>query len=55
MKKLFIIPLLFLSLTGAASCTHDDTPVSGTEQPAAPENPGDEEKPDEPNDPGPSR
>lgn len=42
MKKLFIIPLLFFSLTTMAACSEQDDPTPETEQPA-PENPGDEE------------
>lgn len=51
MKKLFFIPLLFLSLTTMAACSPDDDPVPPTEQPTVPEEPGDEENPDEPTNP----
>lgn len=52
MKKLFIIPLLFFSLTAMASCSEQDDPTPETEQPTVPENPGDEEEnPETPNRP----
>lgn len=46
MKKLVIIPLLLFSLTGMAACSPDDTPALETEQPTAPEEPGNGETPD---------
>lgn len=48
MKKLVIIPLLLFSLTGMAACSPDDTPALETEQPTAPEEPGNGETPDSP-------
>lgn len=43
MKKLFIIPLLFFSLTTMAACSEQDDPTPDTEQPANPEEPGNED------------
>ncbi len=51
MKKLFFIPLLFLSLTAMAACSPDDEPMTQTEQPTVPEEPGDEENPEDPTNP----
>ena len=51
MKKLVIIPLLLFSLTGMAACSPDDTPALETEQPTAPEEPGNGETPDSPDQP----
>lgn len=39
MKKLFIIPLLFFSLTTMAACSEQDDPTSETEQPTTPDRP----------------
>lgn len=47
MKKLLFIPLLLLSLTTMAACSPDDDPMSPTEQPSTPEEPGDEGNPDD--------
>lgn len=43
MKKLFIIPLLFFSLTTMTACSEQDDPTSDTEQPTNPEEPGSDE------------
>ena len=51
MKKLVIIPLLLFSLTGMAACSPDDTPALETEQPSAPEEPGNGDTPDSPDQP----
>ncbi len=51
MKKLVIIPLLLFSLTGMAACSPDDTPALETEQPTAPEEPGNGETPERPDQP----
>lgn len=53
MKKLFIIPLLFFSLTTMAACSEQDDPTPDTEQPANPEEPGNEdgEEPETPDRP----
>lgn len=53
MKKLFIIPLLFFSLTTMAACSEQDDPTPDTEQPANPEEPGNEdgEEPETPDKP----
>ncbi|WP_281514795.1 flavodoxin [Phocaeicola sartorii] len=51
MKKLVIIPLLLFSLTGMAACSPDNTPALETEQPTIPEEPGNGETPDNPDQP----
>ena len=53
MKKLFIIPLLFFSLTTMAACSEQDDPTPDIEQPANPEEPGNEdgEEPETPDRP----
>ncbi|WP_102406574.1 flavodoxin [Parabacteroides bouchesdurhonensis] len=53
MKKLFIIPLLFFSLTTMAACSEQDDPTPDTEEPANPEEPGNEdgEEPETPDRP----
>lgn len=51
MKKLFFIPLLFLSLTAMAACSPDDDPVNDapvTEEPGTPDTPDEPENPDTP-------
>lgn len=49
MKKLFIIPFLLLSLTSMAACAPDEIPSPEEERPITSENPGNEEKPNNPN------
>lgn len=51
MKKLVIIPLLLFSLTGMAACSPDNTPALETVQPTIPEEPGNGETPDNPDQP----
>lgn len=51
MKKLFIIPLLFFSLSGMAACSPDDTSATETEQPTMPEESGNGENTNKPNQP----
>lgn len=48
MKKLLSIPLLLLSLTTMATCSHDDNPASETEFLMSPEELGDKENSDTP-------
>lgn len=48
MKKLFVIPILFVVLTASASCSEKDDSALETEQPAAPEEPNDPVDPDQP-------
>lgn len=40
MRKLFVIPFLFFSLTTMAACSEQDDPKSETEQPTTPDSPG---------------
>ena len=49
MKKLFIIPLLFFSLSGMAACSPDDASAAETEQPTMPEESGNGENTNKPN------
>lgn len=51
MKKLFIIPFLLFSLTSMAACSTEDNPLSETEQPTTPDEPGNAENPDDPDSP----
>lgn len=54
MKKLFFIPLLFLSLTAMAACSPDDEPVNDTpvtEESGTPDTPDEPENPDTPDTP----
>lgn len=48
MKKLLIIPFLFLSLTVMAACSEQDDSMPETEEPTIPEEPGDEGDSDQP-------
>lgn len=51
MKKLFIIPLLLFALAYTAACSTDDNSAPETEQPTAPDEPGDENEPENPDNP----
>ncbi len=48
MKKFFIIPLLFLSISAMAACSPDGTPDTGTEQPGGKNEPNVPDNLDEP-------
>lgn len=39
MRKLFVIPFLFFSLTTMAACSEQDEPKPETEQPTTPDSP----------------
>ena len=51
MKKLLILPLLLLSLTGSAACSPEDTPAPAAGRPETPDSPDKDENPDNANQP----
>lgn len=48
MRKFLFIPILAFALASPVACTPEGSTSPDTEQPATPENPGDEKDPDSP-------